>query len=136
MSTEQKTIELPLTARGPSTPRTEKLKQAYMGQKPSICVDRGILVTDSYRNTEALPPVLRQAMAFDKVLSEMPIWVQESELIVGNIASRPRGGWLFPEYDDSWLKGEREAISARPGDFWLLTDEDKAQWKSYMDYWP
>jgi len=136
MSTEQKTIELPLTARGPSTPRTQKLKQAYMGQKPSICVDRGVLVTDSYRKTEALLPVLRQAMAFDKVLSEMPIWVQDGELIVGNIASRPRGACLFPEYDDTWLKRELDTISTRPGDFWLLTDEDKARWKSYMDYWP
>lgn len=133
MITVQKT---PSTTRRPSTLRTQKLKQTYIGQKPNICVDRGILVTDSYRMTEALPPVLRQAMAFDKVLSEMPIWIQDSELIVGNIASRPRGAFLFPEYNDTWLKRELDTISTRPGDCWLLTEEDRTRWKSYIDYWP
>ena len=136
MTTEEKTVEVRRTARRPSTPRTQKLKQTYMGQKPNICVNRGILVTDSYRKTEAMPPVLRQAMAFDKVLSEMPIWIQDGELIVGNIASRPRGAFLFPEYDDTWLKQELDTISTRPGDCWLLTEEDRTRWKSYMDYWP
>jgi len=136
MTTEEKTVEVRRTARRPSTPRTQKLKQTYMGQKPNICVDRGILVTDSYRKTEAMLPVLRQAMAFDKVLSEMPIWIQDGELIVGNIASRPRGALLFPEYDDTWLGPELDTISTRPGDCWLLTEEDRIRWKSYMDYWP
>jgi pyruvate formate-lyase/glycerol dehydratase family glycyl radical enzyme len=136
MTTKEKTVEVRRTARRPSTLRTQKLKQNYMGQKPSICIDRGILVTDSYRKTEAMPPVLRQAMAFDKVLSEMPIWIQDGELIVGNIASRPRGAFLFPEYDDTWLGPELDTISTRPGDCWLLTEEDRIRWKSYMDYWP
>ena len=75
----------------PSTQRTQRLRQGHMAQRPSICADRSVLVTDSYKKTEALPPVLRQAMAFEKVLSEVPLWIQEGELIVGNIASRPRG---------------------------------------------
>ena len=120
----------------PSTQRTAKLKQTYLEHKPSICSDRSVLVTDSYKETEALPPVLRQAMAFDRVLSEMPIWIQDGELIVGNIASRPRGVFLFPEYDDTWLKPELDTISTRKGDPWLLSDEDKTRLQSSMDYWP
>jgi len=46
----------------------------------------------------------------------MPVWIQDGELIVGNIASRPRGVFLFPEYDDSWLKKELDTISTRKGD--------------------
>ncbi len=119
----------------PSTPRTQRLKQAYMGQKPNICADRSVLVTDSYKKTEAMPPVLRQAIAFDKVLSEMPIWIQDGELLVGSIASRPRGAFLFPEYDDTWLKKELDTISTRKGDPWLLSDEDKLRLKGCMEYW-
>ena len=122
--------------RSPSTQRTQRLKQAYMERKPSICSERSVLVTESYKETEALPPVLRQAMAFDRVLSEMPIWIQDGELIVGNIASRPRGVFLFPEYDDTWLKPELDTISTRKGDPWLLSDDDKARLQSSMDYWP
>jgi formate C-acetyltransferase len=107
-----------------------------MTQKPNICADRSVLVTDSYRNTEALPPVLRQAMAFDKVLNEVPLWIQEGELIAGNIASRPRGAFLFPEYDATWLEPEFDTISTRKGDPWLLGEEDKIRLKECMDYWP
>src|SRR5512136_2301049 len=100
----------------PSTPRTERLKQTYMGHKPKICADRSVLVTESYKETEALPPVLRQALAFDKVLTEMPIWIQDGELIVANIASRPRGAFLFPEYDHAWLMKELDTFSTRKVD--------------------
>ena len=72
-----------------------------MEQKPNICAERSVLVTESYKQTEGMPPVLRQATAFDKVLSEMPIWIQDGELIVGNMASRPKGAFLFPEYGDT-----------------------------------
>ena len=111
----------------PSTPRTQMLKQTYMEHKPVLCADRSVLVTESYRETEALPPVLRQALAFDRVLSEMPIWIQDGELIVSNIASKPRGAFLFPEYGHHWLIKELDTISTRTVDPWLLSDEDKAR---------
>ena len=121
--------------RSPSTQRTRRLKQAYMAQRPVICPGRSVLVTASYKETEALPPVLRQAIAFDKVLSGMPVWIQDGELIVSNIASRPRGAFLFPEYDDLWLKSELDTISTRKGDPWQLGAEDKDLIRGCMDYW-
>jgi len=135
MSTETSTTRVLKKACRPSTPRTQKLKQVYMGHKPTLCADRSVLVTESYKETEALPPVLRQALAFDKVLSEMPIWIQDGELIVANIASRPRGAFLFPEYDHGWLKKELDTISTRKVDPWLLSDEDKARLKACTEYW-
>jgi pyruvate formate-lyase/glycerol dehydratase family glycyl radical enzyme len=121
--------------RSPSTRRTQGLKQVYMSQKPGICAERSVLVTASYKETEALPPVLRQAMAFDKVLSEIPVWIQDGEIIVSNIASMPRGAFLFPEYDDSWLKKELDTISTRKGDPWLLSAGDRDRIKGCMAYW-
>ena len=120
----------------PSTARTQELRRAHLAQVRSLCAERSQLVTDSYARTEALPPVLRQAMAFDKVLCEMPIWIQEGELVVGNIASRPRGAFLFPEYDSSWVEAEFDTISTRQGDPWLLSEQDKVRLKDCMDYWP
>jgi formate C-acetyltransferase len=83
-----------------------------------------------------MPPVLRQALAFEKVLNEVPLWILEGELIVGNIASRQKGVFLFPEYDDTWLEQELDTISTRKGDSWLLGDEDKKRLKGCMGYWP
>lgn len=62
-------MKRPPKKRGPSTPRTQSLKQAHVTHEPVICSERSVLVTRSCGETEALPPVLRQAMAFDKVLS-------------------------------------------------------------------
>jgi formate C-acetyltransferase len=122
--------------RQPSTLRTQQLKQAYMENRPNICADRSVLVTESYAQTEAMHPVLRQAMAFDRVLSEMPLWIHDGELIVGNIASRPRGVFLFPEYDNTWLEQELDTISTRIADPWVLPDEDKHRLRASMQYWP
>jgi pyruvate formate-lyase/glycerol dehydratase family glycyl radical enzyme len=119
----------------PSTQRTRNLRQAYMAREWSICADRSVLVTDSYKKTEALPPVLRQALAFEKVLAEMPIWIEDDELIVGNFASRPKGVFLYPEYDQTWLEPELDTISTRRGDSWHLGDEDKERLKGCMDDW-
>jgi pyruvate formate-lyase/glycerol dehydratase family glycyl radical enzyme len=119
----------------PSTPRTQRLKQAFMVEKPIICAERSVLVTQSYKETEALPPVLRQAMAFAKVLTEMPIWIREDELIVSNLASKPAGSFLFPEYDDSWIIPELDTISTRRVDPWQLEEDDKKLIRSCREYW-
>ncbi|MFO8102322.1 MAG: formate C-acetyltransferase/glycerol dehydratase family glycyl radical enzyme [Dehalococcoidia bacterium] len=119
----------------PSTPRTQQLRQIYMEQKPSLCAERSMLVTESYKETEALPPVIRQAMAFDKVLSEIPAWIIDGELIVSNIASRQKGVFLFPEYDDTWLEEEMDTVSTREGDWWLLNEEDKPRIRECIAYW-
>lgn len=136
MKDDAKTTKSYVRYANPSTLRTQQLRQAYMEQKPSLCGDRSALVTESYRATEAMPPVLRQAIAFDKVLSEMPIWIQDNELIVANIASRLKGVFLFPEYDETWIGPEMDTISTRAGDPWLLNDEDKAMLKESLEYWP
>ena len=128
-------IKLTTKKRSPSTPRTQRLKQAYLTHKPVICAERSLLLTQSYKETEALPPVLRQAMAFDKVLSEMPIWIRDGELIVSNLASRPGGSFLFPEYDNSWIVPELDTISTRRGDPWQLGEEDRKLIRGCQDYW-
>jgi formate C-acetyltransferase len=120
----------------PSTARTQQLRELFMAYKPTICGERSVLVTESYRQTEAMPPVLRQALAFEKVLAEMPLWIQPGELIVGNIASKPRGAFLFPEYDATWVEAEFDTIATRRGDPWQLGDDDKALLKGCGDYWP
>jgi formate C-acetyltransferase len=34
----------------------------------------------------------------------MPIWIRDGELIAGNVASRPNGSNIFPEYDCEWME--------------------------------
>jgi formate C-acetyltransferase len=107
-----------------------------MGQKFTICADRSVLVTDSYRKTEGMHPAIRQAMAFDRVLSEMPIWIRDGELLVGNVASRPNGANIFPEYDCEWMEQELDTIATRAGDRYVLPDADRNRLAECFKYWP
>jgi formate C-acetyltransferase len=120
----------------PSTPRTRRLREALLGQKQTICADRSVLVTASYQQTEGMHPAIRQALAFDKVLSEMPIWIRDGELIAGNVASRPNGSNIFPEYDCEWMESELDTISTRAGDRYILLEEDRKQLEKCFQYWP
>jgi len=120
----------------PSTQRTQRLRAALLGQKYTICADRAVRVTDSYRQTEGQHPAIRQALAFDKVLREMAIWIQDGELLAGNVASRPNGANIFPEYDSEWMERELNTISTRSGDRYVLPAEDRDQLAECFKYWP
>jgi formate C-acetyltransferase len=65
----------------------------------------------------------------------MPIWIRDEELIVSNLASKPGGSFLFPEYDDAWIILEMDTISTRRVDPWLLEEGDKELIRSCREYW-
>jgi pyruvate-formate lyase len=71
--------------------RIEKLKGALDGKESVLCVEKGRLLTESYKQTDGEPPVLRRAKAFANVLNNVSIFIEDDELIVGNTASKPRG---------------------------------------------
>jgi len=119
----------------PSTQRTNILRERVVNGKPSICSERAVLYTESYKQTEGMPPAIRQAMAFDKFLTMMTINIQEGELIIGNTASRPLAASIFVEYGASWLKRELDTISTRESDPYFLSDEDKKKLEEPLNYW-
>jgi len=70
----------------------------------------GLTIFDTGPEIKRKPLIVRKAMAFEKVLREMPISVAEDELIVGNLLMNSLTcGNLFPEYATS----EEKEIAAR-----------------------
>ncbi len=53
-------------------PRVERAREQLMSITPAICPERAILITESYRQTEHLPMILRRAKALELILGEMP----------------------------------------------------------------
>jgi len=117
------------------TPRTEKLRARLYRQPPEICLERARIYTDSWRETEGKPLVIRRAMAISRVLREMTIHICEKELLVGNHASRPLAVPLFPEFSAFWFKDEMETFASRPQDAFILRGEDKEAFAELADYW-
>jgi pyruvate-formate lyase len=61
-----------------------------------LCMEKARLITESYRQTEGEPAVLRYAKAFSHMLGNMPALIGSDELFVGEGASKPWGAEIDP----------------------------------------
>lgn len=119
----------------PVSPRVKALTQMLLSAVPEIESDRALLITQSYRETENEPAILRRALALEKILAEMPIVIRENELIVGNLTKKPRSAQVFPEYSNQWLKEEFDTLNARTGDLFTISDRVKSELAGVFPYW-
>lgn len=111
--------------------RIQKLKKRLEVDELPICVEKARLVMESYRKTEGEPQIVRRAKATAHYLDNKTIFIEEDELIVGNIASQPMGleaGSLGPTWPKEDLEDLRNAGL-------ILRDEDEALLRSMDDYW-
>ncbi|BCV24887.1 glycyl radical protein [Gelria sp. Kuro-4] len=108
-------------------------KGEYVGY---VCIERARLVTQSYRETEGQPEVIRRAKALRNVLEGMPVYILPDELIVGQVASKHRSVEVFPENSVDWLETELDLIETRSQDRFLIPPEVKKELReSIIPYW-
>jgi len=107
------------------TVRVETLRERVLSTTPSVCAERGLLVTEAHEKFAADPPVLRRAKALAHVLDNMTIFINEGELIVGNQASAQRAAPLFPEYGADFLVDEVDEFAHRRADVYTVSAEVK-----------
>lgn len=120
------------TARGDTpNPRIEKLRRALNVEKYPLCIEKAQLVIESYRATEGQPQILRRAIATAHYLDHKTIFIEDGELIIGNVASKPMGmeaGSLGP----TWPKDDLEDLKKTTFE---ISDEDEAQLRALDEYW-
>lgn len=75
--------------------------------RPDIKLDleRSILLTESYKQTEGEPIIIRRAKALDHILTNMTLNIQDWEIIVGNNMAAPQG--LFFGIGMNWRSVRR-----------------------------
>jgi pyruvate formate-lyase/glycerol dehydratase family glycyl radical enzyme len=111
--------------RAGSTERVNRLREQLIHTTPSLCAERGLLVTEAYEKYQADPPVLRRAKALAHTLANMTIYIAPGEIIVGNQASAPRAAPLFPEYLVDFLADEIDEFPRRRADVFQVSPEVK-----------
>ena len=117
------------------TERVRALKNAFSEAERQIDVERVELVTESYRRTSEQPEILRRAIALRDILMNMSVVIRENELIVGAHAKKLRAVPLFPEYAVDWLETQMDDFMTRPGDQFLITEEQKAAIRRCLPFW-
>ncbi|HQR78382.1 MAG TPA: pyruvate formate lyase family protein, partial [Burkholderiaceae bacterium] len=106
---------------------------------PRVTVHRAVYFTESFKQTEGQPLVLRWAKALKHVAENIPVTIFEDELIVG----RPntwlgRYGLVYGELDGSLLKAAAEAADKQVGQKGAVafTAEDKRAIEDVLyPYW-
>lgn len=112
--------------------RVEVLNKLRM---PEVCVERCRILTESYKETEGEPMIIRRAKAFHKILNELPITIQRWQLVAGNFASEPFKTSVYPEYTAGWILEEMDDLATRGGDKFILSETDKGVLKEIIPYW-
>lgn len=117
------------TVHGTATDRILRLFESINpSQPPRVTVERAVLFTESFKETEGQPLVLRWAKALKHFADKAPVTIFDDELIVG----RPNtwiGRWaiVYPELDGSVMPAGVEMfrkIKGKVGEV-VVTDEDK-----------
>ena len=93
--------------------RIERLRYKMEKRKASICSQRAILYTESFKESEEDSYILRKAKAFKHTLENMSIYIENDSLIFGNQASRNFAAPIFPEFSIQWVIDELDEFEKR-----------------------
>ncbi|MEF9945041.1 MAG: glycyl radical protein [Lachnospiraceae bacterium] len=115
--------------------RIPRLVDHLYEKMPEIESARAVLITESYRETEGQPMVIRRAKAFAHILEKLPIIIREEELVVGSTTIAPRGCQTYPEFSFQWLEDEFDTVATRSADPFFISEKTKEELRKVHPYW-
>ncbi|MBS4960696.1 MAG: formate C-acetyltransferase/glycerol dehydratase family glycyl radical enzyme [Clostridiales bacterium] len=114
--------------------RIEKVR-AQVHIPRTVDTARARLLTESYKETEGEPMPIRRGKALKKILSEMPIYIHDGQLLVGNQGERSRAGLIYPEFQWETILNEMSTWQTRPGDKFIITEKQQEELRELLVYW-
>jgi formate C-acetyltransferase len=96
-----------------------------------ICIEKAQLVVESLRETVGEPEIVRRAKATAAYLDGKTLFIEDGELLIGNVASRPMGmeaGSMGPTWSADELAGLRS-------EGYELSEADETRLRALDDYW-
>lgn len=117
------------------SPRIQNLVDELFEKLPEIESDRAVLLTESYKETEGQPIIVRRAKAFSHILNNIPITIRKDELIVGSATKSPRSCQVFPEFSYDWLEKEFDTVETRSADPFYISEDNKRILREVYKYW-
>ena len=93
--------------------RVSRLLERVRAARPCIDTERGKYFTESFRQTEGQPLILRWAKALYLYAQNAPVYIDDDQLIAGRIGAGVRYGVLYPELDGDILGEAVKSIASR-----------------------
>lgn len=120
-------------------PRVQRLRNELASTKPTVDSERCKIFTESMKETDGLPIIIRRAMSFKDILEKMTVWVKPGELVVGNQTPVAKGSPIYPEYSAQWILDELDGkpfrFEERPGDKFYISQKDEEIIRECAEYW-
>jgi trans-4-hydroxy-L-proline dehydratase len=119
------------------SPRVKKLRDQSLNAVEKISAERALLITRFYKSDAAreLSAPVKRARAFEYLLKNKKICINEGELIVGERGPAPRETPTYPEISLHSLK-DLEILNSREKVFFRVDDEVKSIYKNeIIPYW-
>jgi formate C-acetyltransferase len=118
--------------------RIHGLLEGFRDRPVRLDVERARLLTESMRDTEGQPSVLRWGKALAHILEHHPVHIEEGELIVGSAGLPGRYAVVYSELagPGRFYTHPEELIPSEPGDPIVVTKEDVAVLKDeILPFW-
>ena len=112
------------------TDRVKKLRE-YTVQTPGICLEHAFAEMKVYDQTtgKGVPRITERALVFKTYLEDRTIFIEDGELLVGNVCSKHRGSPWFAEmynvFAEQELGDPKLDPQIRPHDRHIITDEER-----------
>ncbi|NOY07666.1 MAG: formate C-acetyltransferase/glycerol dehydratase family glycyl radical enzyme [Spirochaetes bacterium] len=118
------------------TDRNSAFKSRVINAKRFFSVEQALLITESYKENENKPKIIRRALGLANSLRNISISIEKDELITGNRSMGVRDGIVFPEAGISWIKKEIDSLPSRDQDSFNVRKKDrKLFFDEIVPYW-
>jgi formate C-acetyltransferase len=116
--------------------RAFAILDTFEGTTPNIDVERALYFTQSFRETEGQPLVLRWAKALHHIAEKITVRIDDRQLLAGRIGKPGRYGILYPELDGDFLDRAVADLPRRIGaPFKIAEDDAKVVTEQIAPYW-
>lgn len=104
--------------------RVFKILNSFQGQRPKIDIERAKYFTESFKQTEGEPLILRWSKALKHIAENITVYIDDHQLIVGRAGKPGRYGIVFPELDGDFIDLAVQQLPNRVESPFDITRED------------
>ncbi len=121
----------------PMTMRVIKTREKYRNTVPRVDISRYRLITEFYQNNPGMTGEVLRAKAMKYIYENIPLRVEDEDIIVGALGSTYRACSYYPEYGAKSLANEFKSghISTRKNDPYTIDPEDGQYVVDTADFW-
>jgi formate C-acetyltransferase len=131
-----------------ATDRVKRMRQMIRDRVVRYDADRGEIYTEASKKYEHVVPIIKRPLCFKEVCEKVPVFIEDTELIVGGRGPSIFSSPMFPEWGmTDWVVEEVEAGNWHMEDdgLWHNPDEDECRMsispedyermKNVREYW-